>query len=256
MPAKKFPKSVAESLLVKSHRRCCICHDYCGNKMEIHHIDPNGGNEEDNGIPLCFNCHAEVGSYNPAHPKGRKFSQSELKKHKVQWFKQAASLTFIEDISPSSEKFIDEYPPGAKFLNFVSYLVEIYSKWRYDNQKISLFKEKILLGVLSIISFLPIFYSLYFNTSFLQNQPVLVLMATLFGLLLFIFLVTIEQSRCKVCNDIGGIQIFKSKLIDEKIRENEETVKTDKTYDVYYKCKSCGTIMNKIERHQFLNYKE
>jgi hypothetical protein len=57
--------------------------------MEIHHIIPKsegGQDTEENGIPLCFDCHAEVGAYDPKHPKGRRFTPSELKKHKEQWF--------------------------------------------------------------------------------------------------------------------------------------------------------------------------
>jgi len=84
-----FPHDVVEHLLVACHRRCCICHELAGNKMEIHHIVPvaNGGDDtEENGIPLCLNCHAEVGGYNPQHPKGRRFTPSELRRHKEQWF--------------------------------------------------------------------------------------------------------------------------------------------------------------------------
>jgi hypothetical protein len=57
--------------------------------MEIHHIIPKsegGEDTEENGIPLCFDCHAEVAAYNPKHPKGRCFTLSELRKHKEQWF--------------------------------------------------------------------------------------------------------------------------------------------------------------------------
>jgi hypothetical protein len=57
--------------------------------MEIHHIVPReqgGGDSEDNGIPLCLDCHAEVAAYNPKHPKGRQFTPAELRKHKEQWF--------------------------------------------------------------------------------------------------------------------------------------------------------------------------
>ncbi len=40
----------------------------------------------DNCIPLCLLCHEEVGSYNPAHPIGRKFRPDELRKHREQWY--------------------------------------------------------------------------------------------------------------------------------------------------------------------------
>lgn len=58
--------------------------------MEIHHIvyrNKGGEDTEENGIPLCFDCHAEVGAYDPQHPKGRRFTESELRSHKQQWFR-------------------------------------------------------------------------------------------------------------------------------------------------------------------------
>ncbi|AXV36809.1 MAG: hypothetical protein CIT01_00645 [Methanobacterium sp. BRmetb2] len=85
-----FSREVKENLLVACHRRCCICHKSTGIKIEVHHIIPTskgGPDTEENGIPLCFDCHAEVCAYNPNHPKGNKFSHSELRRHKEQWFK-------------------------------------------------------------------------------------------------------------------------------------------------------------------------
>lgn len=83
-----FKQKEVDSLLVRCHRRCCICHKFCGFKMETHHIKPegDGGSDEiSNAIPLCFECHAEVAYYNPKHPKGRKYSENELSGHKEQW---------------------------------------------------------------------------------------------------------------------------------------------------------------------------
>jgi hypothetical protein len=63
--------------------------------MELHHIEERakGGQDTlDNCIPLCFDCHSEVGSYNAEHPKGRKFSPAELKKHRDAWFAQVKTL--------------------------------------------------------------------------------------------------------------------------------------------------------------------
>jgi hypothetical protein len=105
-----FSDTVVERLLVACHRHCCICHKFCGNKIEIHHIIPqaqDGPDTEENGIPLCLDCHAEVEAYNIQHPRGRKFTSSELKKHKQQWFticatppwhtSRGASLTFSSE---------------------------------------------------------------------------------------------------------------------------------------------------------------
>lgn len=75
-------------LLVRCHRRCCICHRYCGVKIETDHIVPieQGGTDDiENAIPVCFECHAEIHSYNNTHPRGRKFRPEELTGHKEQW---------------------------------------------------------------------------------------------------------------------------------------------------------------------------
>lgn len=80
-------RDVAE-LLAQCHRRCCICHRFCGVKMETDHIvQPRDGGPGDieNAIPVCFDCHAEIHSYNDSHPRGRKFTPDELRAHKMQW---------------------------------------------------------------------------------------------------------------------------------------------------------------------------
>ena len=85
-----FNRTQSNKLLVSCHRRCCICHRYCGIKIELHHIKPienGGGDSIENAIPLCFECHAEVQLYNDAHPRGRKFSSDELRDHREQWLK-------------------------------------------------------------------------------------------------------------------------------------------------------------------------
>jgi len=89
-----FPPNVTENLLVKSGRCCCLCRTFKGQKIEIHHIisESDGGlNNEENGIPLCFDCHSDVQSYNNKHPKGRKFRPSELKRLRNQWFELVAN---------------------------------------------------------------------------------------------------------------------------------------------------------------------
>lgn len=83
-----FKESEVDRLLADCHRRCCICHKFCGFKMETHHIKQKSAGGEDNiknAIPLCFECHAEVALYNPQHPKGRKYTGGELLEHKKQW---------------------------------------------------------------------------------------------------------------------------------------------------------------------------
>jgi len=87
------PDQVAD-LLAKCHRRCCICHRFCGFKMETDHMNPagDGGNDNiDNALPVCFECHSEIHCYNTNHPRGRKFTEKELRTHKEQWLKICAN---------------------------------------------------------------------------------------------------------------------------------------------------------------------
>jgi len=83
-----FKHSDVVELLVQCHRRCCVCHRFCGTKIETDHIVPvaeSGSDLIENAIPLCFDCHAEVHAYNNKHPRGRKFTADELREHKRQW---------------------------------------------------------------------------------------------------------------------------------------------------------------------------
>ncbi len=81
---------VKNEVLVKCGRHCCICHKFCGIKIELHHIihKSEGGKENvENCIPLCFDCHADQRSYDHNHPKGTKYSREELKRHREKWYK-------------------------------------------------------------------------------------------------------------------------------------------------------------------------
>jgi hypothetical protein len=84
-----FPDSVREDSLVRSHRRCCVCHEFAGRNVNVHHVvqeAAGGPNTLENSIVLCLRCHAEAGHYNPKHPLGTKYSPSELRRHRDQWW--------------------------------------------------------------------------------------------------------------------------------------------------------------------------
>ncbi len=80
-----FDRTQVSDLLARCRRRCCICGRFCGVKIETDHMDPNGGDDIENAIPVCFDCHAEIHAYNDQHPRGRKFTLEELRRHKQQW---------------------------------------------------------------------------------------------------------------------------------------------------------------------------
>lgn len=57
--------------------------------MELHHIvqaKDGGPYTFENAIPLCFDCHAEAGHYNVQHPKGSRFTPTELRGHRDAWY--------------------------------------------------------------------------------------------------------------------------------------------------------------------------
>lgn len=94
-----WSKKVKEEALIACARRCCICHRFCGRNIELHHIEmeSRGGESTfDNGIPLCFDCHSEAGHYNALHPKGTKYSPSELIKHRDNWYQAVKELSHLD----------------------------------------------------------------------------------------------------------------------------------------------------------------
>jgi hypothetical protein len=86
-------QEVREEALVRSGRHCCICHKFCGIKIEGHHIieRADGGTDTlENCIPLCFDCHSDMRSYDFKHPKGTKYTTTELKRHRDNWYQKVA----------------------------------------------------------------------------------------------------------------------------------------------------------------------
>jgi hypothetical protein len=71
--------------------------------METDHIEPKGegGTDDiDNAIPVCFDCHAEIHLYNPAHPRGRKYTAEELRMHRDQWLQLAETSAQVLASAP------------------------------------------------------------------------------------------------------------------------------------------------------------
>lgn len=109
-----FPPLIAENLLVNSARHCCLCRKYKGTKIEVHHITPqaDGGTDaEENGIPLCFDCHSEVQTYNDKHPIGKKFRPSELKRLRDEVFKlvKSGKLDTSKEFPPNSDAMLIQF---------------------------------------------------------------------------------------------------------------------------------------------------
>lgn len=90
-----FTTTIKTEVLLNCKRYCCYCEKYKGRDIEVHHIiqEANGGkNTVDNAIPLCFDCHSEIGSYNTNHPKGNRFTKDELKQIRDSFYIKIANI--------------------------------------------------------------------------------------------------------------------------------------------------------------------
>lgn len=88
---KDFKEEDIIKALLWCSRHCCVCGKACGVAIEVAHIDADGSNSLDNAIPLCFECHQEIGHYNDAHPRGRKFRAPELISRRDQIYEEYTS---------------------------------------------------------------------------------------------------------------------------------------------------------------------
>ena len=111
-----WPQKIKERVLVACGRRCCVCHKFCGRNIELHHIqmESSGGKSSfENCIPLCFDCHSEAGHYNNNHPKGIRYSPTELQLHRDRWYRAVQELSFLENRwEESSNKKMKEIYEG------------------------------------------------------------------------------------------------------------------------------------------------
>ncbi|MCZ7673803.1 MAG: HNH endonuclease [Chloroflexi bacterium] len=106
-----FPQNVRTKALLWCDRHCCLCKKACGVNIEVHHLVPEsegGGNEIDNAIPLCFDCHSEVMRYNIEHPRGTKYKIDELKARREQVYEE-----FTRHLVPPLHYEITQIIPGG-----------------------------------------------------------------------------------------------------------------------------------------------
>jgi hypothetical protein len=109
MPFSESTKSIIKK---RANFTCCWCNDRL-QKVEVHHIVPqekNGSDTEDNGAPLCANCHTAYGD-NPKY-------QKEIRARRDHWYEtcqrrlefawspnlHTPRLEISEYLEPSEEK--------------------------------------------------------------------------------------------------------------------------------------------------------
>ncbi len=106
-----WPARVREDVLVASGRRCALCTVFAGVRLELHHIQPEskgGTSTFENCIPLCFNCHADVGHYDPTHPRGNRYNGSELQRHRDRLYVQVSEGRLLVEEPPPAPPQVNE----------------------------------------------------------------------------------------------------------------------------------------------------
>ncbi len=123
-----FPQNIKETALVACGRCCCLCHKFCGTKIEVHHIieeSEGGDSSAENAIPLCFDCHADMRSYDYKHPKGNKYSLPELKKHRDNWYQEVegnigiANRDTVIETDKQAYQFLIKILPWEGSISFI-----------------------------------------------------------------------------------------------------------------------------------------
>jgi hypothetical protein len=143
-----FSAKIKETALVKSRRCCCVCHEFAGRSVNVHHIIPEsdgGPSTLENAIILCLRCHAEAGHYNPRHPLGAKYSPSELRKHRDEWWEYCKS--YSEELRPDDTKYTPGSMPKGQDLAIIEKEIgTLWSNWLHmpEESEIIRFEGKLI----------------------------------------------------------------------------------------------------------------
>jgi HNH endonuclease len=133
-----FPREARDEALVRSHRRCCVCHEFGGRAVNVHHIiqEADGGsNAIDNAICLCLRCHAEAGHFNSRHPLGTKYSPVELRAHRDQWWSHCEKqpdepLGLFLDVRFKTVSRTAEVHRYRLVISYTNTLAEMHNGWK------------------------------------------------------------------------------------------------------------------------------
>jgi len=85
MARKDFSDEDCIRVLLWCGRHCCLCERLSGVGIEVAHLPGKESSSDiEDAMPLCFQCHAEIGHYNKMHPRGKSYRIEELKARRNQ----------------------------------------------------------------------------------------------------------------------------------------------------------------------------
>lgn len=137
------PEHVATTLMFRSDRTCCVCHQR-GEPIQIHHMDEKpGNNDPDNLAVLCFHCHDETQTKGGF---GRKLDAAQVRHYRDDWHqrvearREAADKIALARVVGQTQPTVstrtrrDALPDPAKLANYIRTVPavrkDIYSRSR------------------------------------------------------------------------------------------------------------------------------
>lgn len=88
-PAVVAEALLKEKVLIRSRHRCCVCHQFAGQNINVFNINPDVKDAPDsleNAIVLCLRCNAEAVYASSQNIPGNKYSPQELRRHRDLWW--------------------------------------------------------------------------------------------------------------------------------------------------------------------------
>jgi hypothetical protein len=151
----EFSEEDKIKVLLWSDRHCCICGKTCGLNIVIHHIEQKGRDlsDIDNAIPLCFDCHSSIKSYNSEHPLGTSFKIKEVKRRRDQIYETYTRhlippIHFEITQSVRDNLMISREFPNVGFtlvhkgIGFLPVNVKVEVKFLLDRKDLGIVKDK------------------------------------------------------------------------------------------------------------------
>jgi hypothetical protein len=113
-------------ILLWSERHCCLCEKPCDTNIVIHHIKQKGSDEElshiDNAIPLCFDCHGKIKSYDLEHRVGTLYKIEEIKARRNQIYAKY-TRHLVPIVTFSIDQGISTQPERSTFPRVITYVI-------------------------------------------------------------------------------------------------------------------------------------
>jgi hypothetical protein len=142
-----FPEKVKEDAMIACGRHCALCHRFCGLKIELHHIrhrSEGGTDTYENCLPLCFDCHADMRSYDHQHPKGTKYTADELRRHRDEWYAKVRSSggpRSNSNASSADKKLFERLLLSLRWESEIAFLRNHDFTGSFRNEKINPFHD-------------------------------------------------------------------------------------------------------------------